>query len=81
MGVLASDGTYSVLSSLLALYKPLDGACAPLDLEVFSLDLLEVAVDPLELLQALCDVPVGVLSNAGEEVKTILPLRGSCFDG
>jgi len=49
---------------------------------VFALDPLEVAVDPLELLQALCDVLVGVLSNAGKEaVEMILPLCGGCFDG
>jgi hypothetical protein len=67
---------------------PLEGfALDPLEgfaldpLEAFALDPLEVAVDPLELLRALCDVPVGDLSNAGEEVETILPLRGGCFDG
>ena len=85
MGVSASGGTYSASSSLPDLHEPLDGVCVPLDpldlLEVFPLDPLEFAVDLPELLGALCDVPVGPLSNAGEEVETILSLLGGCFDG
>ena len=85
MGVSASGGTYSALSSLPDLHEPLDGACVPLDplnpFRVFPLDPLEFAVNLPKLLGALCNVPMGPLSNAGEEVETILSLLGGCFDG